>query len=78
VICFLICSISVYFVIDLQRRSKNNETNIRLSELSKCLEKEGVYEIVHPNLKPPIKKLLRNPKFLKVKSFLGFGIEIET
>jgi len=78
VIFFLICSISVYFVIDLQRRSKNDKINLRLSELSKCLEKEGVYEIVHPNLKPPIKKLLRNPKFLKVKNFLGLHIEIET
>jgi len=78
VIFFLIYSISIYFVIDLQRRSKNNETNLRLDALSNCLEKEGGYEIVHPNLKPLIKKLLRNPKFLKVKSFSGFGIEIET
>jgi hypothetical protein len=67
VIFFLICSISVYFTIDLQgrrrRRSKNNETKIRLSELSKRLEKERVYKIIHPNLKPQLKSFLEIQNF---------------
>jgi hypothetical protein len=63
VIFFLICSILVYFVIDLQRRNNNNETNIRLSELSKRLEKEGVYKIVHLNVKPQLKSFLEIQNF---------------